>query len=150
VLSSLKGVQVVIPFEESDTAKIAPKQRVSVTFDAIPDLTEPGSVAAVAPSATAISGVISYYVTIGLEHKDPRLRDGQTARAAVTTAERENVLSVPNASVRRQVDTDIVVVVDPDGRQHVVSFQAGLVGPDRTEVLSGLSEGQRVVVGPGR
>jgi HlyD family secretion protein len=150
VLSSLKGFQVVIPFEESDAAKIAPKQRVSVTFDAIPGLTESGSVAAVAPSATAISGVISYYVAIGLEHKDPRLRDGQTARAAVTTAERENVLSVPNASVRRQVDTDIVVVVDPDGRQHVVSYQAGLVGPDRTEVLSGLSEGQRVVVGPGR
>jgi HlyD family secretion protein len=150
VLSSLRRFQVVIPFEESDAAKIAPKQRVSITFDAIPDLTESGTVAAVAPSATSISGVISYYVTIGLEGKDPRLRDGQTARAAVTTAERENVLSVPNASVRRQGDTDIVVVVDPNGQQHVVSFQAGLVGPDRTEVLSGLSEGQRVVVGSGR
>ena len=43
-----------------------------------------------------------------------------------------------------------VIVVDPDGRQRVVTFQPGLVGADRTEVLSGLSEGQRVVVNPGR
>jgi HlyD family secretion protein len=149
VLSSVKGFQAVIPFEESDAAKIAPEQLVSVSFDAIPGLIESGTVVSVAPSATAIAGVISYYVTIDLEDADSRLRDGQTARAEVITAERTNVLSVPNAAVRRQGDTDTVVVVDPDGRQRVVTFQPGLMGADRTEVLSGLSEGQRVVVSPG-
>jgi len=121
-----------------------------VSFDAIPGLTEGGTVVSVAPSATAIAGVISYYVTIRLDDADPRLRDGQTARAEVITAERTNVLSVPNGAVRRQGDTDTVIVVDPDGRQRIVTFQPGLVGADRTEVLSGLSEGQRVVVSPGR
>ena len=150
VLSSIKGFEAVIPFEESDAAKIAAKQRVSVSFDAIPGLTEGGTVVSVAPSATAIAGVISYYVTIRLDDADPRLRDGQTARAEVITAERTNVLSVPNGAVRRQGDTDTVIVVDPDGRQRIVTFQPGLVGADRTEVLSGLSEGQRVVVSPGR
>ena len=150
VLSSIKGFEAVIPFEESDAAKIAAKQRVSVSFDAIPGLTEGGTVVSVAPSATAIAGVISYYVTIRLDDADPRLRDGQTARAEVITAERTNVLSVPNGAVRRQGDTDTVIVVDPDGRQLIVTFQPGLVGADRTEVLSGLSEGQRVVVSPGR
>jgi HlyD family secretion protein len=150
VLSSANSFQVVIPFEESDAAEIAPDQRVSVRFDAIPDLTETGTVVAIAPSATAISGVISYYVTIDLDIPDPRLRDGQTAHAAVVIDERESVLSVPNAAVRRQGDMAIVVVVDPDGSQHIVTIQTGIVGPDRTEVLSGLSEGQRVVVSPSR
>ena len=149
VLSSANSFQVVIPFEESDAAEIAPDQRVSVRFDAIPDSTETGTVVAIAPSATAISGVINYYVTIDLDVPDPRLRDGQTAHAAVVIDERENVLSVPNAAVRRQGDMAIVVVVDPDGNQHIVTIQTGIVGPDRTEVLSGLSEGQRVVVSPG-
>jgi HlyD family secretion protein len=149
VLSNAESFQAVVPFEESDASQIAPDQQVSVTFDAIPDLTESGNVVAVAPSATAISGVISYYVTMSLDEADPRLRDGQTARAAVITAERQNVLSVPNSAVRRQGDAAIVSVVDRDGRQRVVTFQPGLVGPDRTEVLSGLSEGQRVVVNPG-
>jgi HlyD family secretion protein len=142
-------LQAVIPFEESDAAEIAPDQQVSVSFDAIPDLTETGTVVAIAPSATAISGVISYYVTMNLDIPDPRLRDGQTAHAAVIIDERENVLSVPNAAVRRQGDMAIVVVVDPDGSQHAATIQTGIVGPDRTEVLSGLSEGQRVVVSPG-
>jgi HlyD family secretion protein len=149
VLSNAESFQVVAPFEESDATQIAPNQPVSVTFDAIPGLTESGTVVAVAPSATAISGVISYYVTTSLDEPNPRLRDGQTARAAVITAERSNVLSVPNTAVRRQGDTDTVVVVDPDGRQRVVTFQPGLVGADHTEVVSGLSEGQRVLVNPG-
>ena len=149
VLSDAETFEAVVPFEESDASQIAPDQQVSVTFDAIPDLTESGNVVAVAPSATAISGVISYYVTMSLDEADPRLRDGQTARAAVITAERQNVLSVPNSAVRRQGDAAIVTVVDPAGRPRVVTFQPGLVGPDRTEVLSGLSEGQRVVVNPG-
>jgi HlyD family secretion protein len=150
VLSNAESFQVVVPFEESDAIQIAPDQQVSVTFDAIPGLTESGSVVAVAPSATAISGVISYYVTTSLDQADSRLRDGETARAAVITAERGNVLSVPNTAVRRQGDTDTVILVDPDGRQRVVTFQPGLVGADNTEVISGLSEGQRVVVNPGR
>jgi HlyD family secretion protein len=146
VLLQAKRFQVVVPFEESDAAMIAPKQRVSVSFDAIPGLTEAGTVVAVAPSATAISGVISYYVTVRLDGADSRLRDGQTARVAVTTAERENVLSVPNAAIRRQGDADTVVVVEPDGRQRIVTVRTGIVGADRTEVLSGLSEGQRVLL----
>jgi HlyD family secretion protein len=149
VLSSTKNPIVVVPFEESDALKIAPEQPVSVTFDAIPDLTETGKVVAVAPSATAISSVISYYVTVRVDRMDTRLRDGQTARVGVITAERRNVLSVPNAAVRRRGETTIVIVVEPDGTQRVAMFQAGLVGADRTEVLSGLSDGQRVVVGSG-
>ena len=150
VLSRARSFQVVVPFEESDAAQIASGQRVSVRFDAIPGLTEDGTVVALSPSASAISGVISYYVTVRLERRNSRLRDGQTARVDVTTAERENVLSVPNAAVRRQGDMDIVVVVEPDGRQRIVTIRAGLVGADRTEVLSGLSEGQRVILSSSR
>jgi HlyD family secretion protein len=150
VLSRARSFQVVVPFEESDAAQIASGQRVSVSFDAIPGLTEDGTVVALSPSASAISGVISYYVTVGLEGRNSRLRDGQTARVDVTTAERENVLSVPNAAVRRQGDTDIVVVVEPDGQQRIVTIRAGLVGADRTEVVSGLSEGQRVILSSSR
>jgi HlyD family secretion protein len=48
--------------------------------------------------------------------------------------------------VRQQGGASTVVVYEPSGEQRTVSFEAGLVGPDRTEVLSGLNEGDRVVV----
>ncbi|GAB2591421.1 efflux RND transporter periplasmic adaptor subunit [Microlunatus antarcticus] len=146
VLSGLDQLQVVLPFEESDAAQIKKGQSVDVQLDAIPDLVAKGTVESIAPSATPISGVVSYYATVTLDSRDPRERDGQTANATVLTQERTAVLTVPNAAVRQQGGADTVVVYEPSGDQRTVSFEAGLVGPDRTEVVSGLNEGDRVVV----
>ena len=146
VLSGLDQLQVVLPFEESDAAQIKAGQTVDVQLDAVPDLTAKGTVSSVAPSATPISGVVSYYATVNLATRDPRERDGQTARATVHTAERTDVLTVPNAAVRHQGDASTVVVYESSGEQRTVSIEAGLVGDDRTEVVSGLNEGDRVVV----
>lgn len=146
VVSGVDRLQVVLPFEESDAAQLAPGQSVSVSFDAVPDLITHGAVVSVAPSGTSISGVVSYYVTVRLGHADRRLKDGQTARGTVLTSERVNVLSVPNNALHRQGDASTVVVVESNGDQHTVTVTPGTVGRDRTEVRSGLSEGQRVVV----
>ena len=146
VLSGLDELQVVLPFEESDAAQIKKGQSVDVQLDALPDLDAKGTVTSVAPSATPISGVVSYYVTVGLDQRDPRERDGQTARVTVLTQDRESVLTVPNSAVHQQGGASTVVVYENSGDQRTVSFVAGLVGPDRTEVVSGLNEGDRVVV----
>jgi HlyD family secretion protein len=150
LLNDINRLQVVLPFEESDASQIQPNQAVTVGFDAIPDLTRNGTVLSVAPSGTAISGIISYYVTVVLAEGDPRLKDGQTARATVVTQQLDNVLSVPNAAVRRLGDRSEVTVVGPNGEQRPVTFQPGVVGAERTQVLSGLFDGQEVVLPSGR
>ena len=146
VLSGLDSLQVVLPFEESDAAQVKAGDEVDVQLDAVPDLQGHGTVVSVSPSATAIGGVVSYYVTVGLDDRDPRERDGQTARVTVLTEKHDGVLTVPNTAVRQQGGASTVVVYEAGGDQRTVSFEAGLVGPDRTEVLSGLNEGDRVVV----
>jgi HlyD family secretion protein len=149
VLSEINTFQVVVPFEESDAAKVAPNQKVDVSFDAVPDLTRAGTVVAVAPTGSSISSVINYYVTVVLNETDPRLKDGQTAQARVLTNQVEDVLTVPNSAVRKRGDQSSVTIVDADGVQQQVRFQAGLVGDDRTQVISGLKEGQQVVLRDG-
>lgn len=149
VLDNVNSFRVVVPFEESDAAKVAPNQKVNVTFDAIPDLTRTGTVLSVAPSGADISSVINYYVTVVLNETDPRLKDGQTAQVRVVTNQVDNVLTVPNSAVRRRGEQTTVTVVDPNGTQEQVNFQAGLVGDTRTQVISGLSEGQQVVLRQG-
>jgi HlyD family secretion protein len=146
VLSGLDTLQLVLPFEESDAAQVKTGDKVDLQLDALPDLQPRGTVTAVSPTATVISGVVSYYVTVALDERSPRERDGQTARATVLTEEHDGVLTVPNTAVRQQGGESTVVVYEPGGDQRTVSFQAGLVGPDRTEVLAGLNEGDRVVV----
>jgi len=146
VLSGLDKLQVVLPFEQSDAAQIKKGQSVDVQLDALPDLQAKGTVESIAPTGTPISGVVSYYATVSLDNRDPRERDGQTARATVLTQERDAVLTVPNSAVRQQGGGSTVVVYEPSGDQRTVTFEAGVVGSDRTEVVSGLNEGDRVVV----
>jgi HlyD family secretion protein len=149
VLSDINTFQVVVPFEESDAAKVAPNQKVEVSFDAVPDLTRAGTVVSVAPAGNSISSVINYYVTVILTETDPRLKEFQTAQARVITNQVEDVLTVPNSAVRKRGDQSSVTTIDADGVQQQTRFQAGLVGDDRTQVISGLREGQQVVLREG-
>jgi HlyD family secretion protein len=150
VLDGIDTFQVVVPFEEADASRIASGQNVDVTFDAIPDLTRRGTILGVAPAATASSGVIGYYVTVLLTETDPRLRNGQTAQAAVHTDELRDVTAVPNSAVRREAGQTTVTVVGPGGIERTVPFQAGVVGDTLTQVVSGLTVGDQVVVGDRR
>ncbi|MGH3819613.1 MAG: efflux RND transporter periplasmic adaptor subunit, partial [Pseudonocardiaceae bacterium] len=149
VLDDVNTFQVVVPFEESDAAKVAPNQKVNVTFDAITNLSRAGTVVSVAPSGNNISSVINYYVTVVLNETDPRLKGGQTAQARVITNEVDDVLTVPNSAVRKRGDQSTVTIIDANGAQQQIKFQPGLIGDDRTQVVSGLREGQEVVLREG-
>ncbi|MDQ2706659.1 MAG: biotin/lipoyl-binding protein [Actinomycetota bacterium] len=145
-LNNVDTFQVVVPFVESDAAKVSVNQPVEVTFDAIPDLTRQGKVLSIAPAGTDISGVTNYYATVVLTETDPRLRDGQTAAANVLTSSKDNVLVVPNNAVTKQGGKSFVSTPGPGGQPVQTPFQPGVVGDDKTEVLSGLSEGQEIIL----
>jgi HlyD family secretion protein len=146
VMDNIDAFQVVVPFNEADAATISPNQKVKVSIDAIPDANLTGTVLSVAPTGTAVSGVVSYYVTVVVDKTDPRIKDGQTVRATVVTQQIDNVLTVPSLAVRQEGGRATVTVVEPDGTQRAVPFVPGMVGPDRTQVLSGLREGQQIVL----
>lgn len=145
-LNDLQTFQLVVPFEESDAAQVAPNQRVDVTVDAVPGLTSPGTVVAVAPTADQISGVVSYYATIVLTQVDPQLKDGQTAQADVLTKVVDDVLRVPGAAVRQENGKSVVSLPGSDGRPVTREFAPGMVGDSFTEVRAGLDEGQEVLL----
>ena len=149
VLSDVEKVQLVLPFEQSDAARIKPGEPVSVQADALPGSELAGKVVSVSPSSTVSSGAISYLVTIGLDEANTKLKDGQTARGTVITQQRANVLTVPNAAVHQQGSTSTVVLLNDDGSRQTVPFEAGAVGNETTEVVSGLIEGQHVVLPDG-
>ena len=148
VLNNLDTFQLVVPFEESDAARIAVNQQVEVTVDAIPDLRAPATVLAIAPTGTPSNGIVQYNATIVLREGDARLRDGQTALADVVTEAVDNVLRVPSAAVRREGANTIVDVRGPDGQPVPTPFEAGAVGDEYTQVLSGLREGQELLLPP--
>ncbi|WP_037067109.1 biotin/lipoyl-binding protein [Pseudonocardia acaciae] len=146
VLKNVNSFQVVVPFEEADAASIKPNQKVNVTFDAVPGLTSVGTVTSVAPTGTQIKDVTNYYVTVVLTEADSRLHGGQTAEAGVVVGGVDNVLVVPTAAVQRGGQTGVVQVLQKDGTVRRVQVQLGMVGDRTVEIVSGLTEGQRVVI----
>jgi HlyD family secretion protein len=147
-LKNVNTFQIVVPFEESDAALVAPNQRVQVSFDAVPGLERDATVGTIAPTGAQIQDVNNYYATILLNQADPRLKGGMTAEAKVVVGGVDNVLVVPTAAVQRAGATGVVQVLQPDGTTRQVQVQVGMVGDSTTQVVDGLTEGQQVVVNP--
>ena len=137
--------QTVVSFAESDAARVQAGQVGQVTFDAISGLTVPVHVLAVAGAATVVSNVVNYYVTLTLDTTDPRLRPGMTTNATVVTAEADNVLTVENAAITHRGAAAFVTLLQGT-RKVLTPITTGVVGTTATEIMSGLREGDIVVL----
>ncbi|HEX3606429.1 MAG TPA: HlyD family efflux transporter periplasmic adaptor subunit, partial [Candidatus Dormibacteraeota bacterium] len=146
VLSDVHSFQVVATVAEADAGRVNPGQQVKVSFDAVPGLSLPGSVVAMQPVATLIQDITNYLVTVNLDTLDPRLRSGMTAHASIAVGEARDVLAVPNIAIQHSGPAAYVTVVGRDGTQHRVEIKTGVVGDSTTEVVSGLSEGDHVLL----
>ncbi len=76
------------------------------------------------------------------------IRLGSDVDVAVTADQRENVLRVPNLAIFEQNRKNCVYIIE-NGKAVLREVKTGLEGEDFTEVASGLSEGDRVIVSPG-
>jgi multidrug efflux pump subunit AcrA (membrane-fusion protein) len=145
VIDDNSSLVAVMPFAETDAARLSANQTTSLTFDAIPNLTISGHVLSISPSATVVSNVVDYYVSFVLNRTDPRLREGMTANASVTVAQADNAVRVPNAAVRTTGGTTTVSVLSK-GQQVPTEVITGVLGDTYTEIKAGLKEGDTVVL----
>ncbi len=145
VIGNVSGLEVVIPFAESDASKLAFNQDTQVTFDAVPNLTISGHVVAVASSATVQSGVVNYYATVALNQTNPALKQGMTSNATVVVSKATNAIVVPNLAITR-LGGQAYVNVYVSGKEVQTMIQTGVVGDQFTEVTGGLNEGAQVVI----
>jgi HlyD family secretion protein len=145
VIDDNSSFVAVMPFAETDSARLAANQTVALTFDAIPNLTISGHVLTISPSATVVSNVVNYYVSFVLNRTDPRLRAGMTTNASVTVAQADNAVRVPNAAVRTSGGTSMVTVLS-NGQQVATEVITGVVGDTFTEIKAGLNDGDTVVL----
>jgi len=138
--------------DEIDIAMVQPGQEANILLDALPDEEVKGSVVFISPVGTIQAGVVSYATTITLENPVAELRDGMSATAEIIIERRDDVLFIPNRAIRGTLENPTVVVL-VDGQQEERQITLGLSDGINTEVLSGLEEGEEVVLpasGPGQ
>ena len=150
ILAALDEFVVTAEFAEGDVVGIAVGQKVSLEFDALPEETRVGEVTHVAPFGVVDpsgASLTTYEVTISVPNAPAGLRAGMTAQASITTEERVGVVAAPVTALVPTDDGFIVRVQGEDGTITNVDVEVGIRGGYYVEILSGLSEGDRVVTG---
>jgi hypothetical protein len=143
-LVNVHRLTLQVALSESDIGKVKVGQAATITINALTDSQEVAATVtdvAVLPSSSSSSGgAVSYPVTLTLDQSTTGIRTGMSASADIVTAE-TNGLSVPNQALRGST-----VTVDRNGKHTTVTVQTGLVGTSSTQIVSGLEEGDKVVV----
>ena len=149
-ISNLSTIYAQVSINEIDLVNVKVGQPAAVTFDALSDVVESGTVNSIAPTGISSSGVVTYNVSISLTHPDARLRPTMSCTAVITTAAHPDALVVPSAAVRSDTATQGKYVLVGDtttGAITQVDVKTGVVVGTQTEILSGLTAGQTVLIG---
>ena len=130
---------------EADIAKLKLGQVANVTVDALTGQRMTGKVTSLDPVATISQGVPVYGIDIAVDVPASGLKAGMSGTAAVILASKQNVLTVPNTTIRT-VNGQRGVQVLRGGEVVDTAVTFGLANDTVTEVVSGLAEGDAVVI----
>jgi len=138
--------------DEVDIYKVKVGQEAIVTTDALPGIQLKGKVAFISPVGTSIVGVVEFPVTIALEPSDTELKGGLTASADIIIKSHPNVLLVPNRAIKGSPGHYYVEVLvnEIKGVTQQRPVEIGAQNENFTEIVSGLEEGEKVVMEPAR
>lgn len=133
--------------DETDITNVEAGMSAYVRLDALPGVDLPAHVARIDTLGTETNNVVSYTAEVVLDTPDPRVRVGMTGEAFFRTQQSSDALLVPNTYLLAGPEGDTFVsVLMPSGEVDTVEVQTGLRGETHTEVLSGLREGDVVVL----
>lgn len=131
-----KPLQVVAEVNEEDIPRVALGQKTLFRTNAFPDRNLEGTVREITPMGDV--NAKTYRIKIALPDDTP-LKPGMSLEANVITREKPNALLVPADSVQG----DAVFVIDGTRVQRR-KVTLGIKGTRAIEILSGLTEGERV------
>lgn len=184
-IADMSIITAEVKVDETDIVNVKLGQVAEVTIDAIPRKTFQGKVTEIGNNAVLRSSGLStaqttsgsqeakdFKVVITLNEPPENLRPGLSATAKITTATRDNAVTIPiqALTIRDKADleekkkgADTVQAAAPeakkkkeelqgvfvvrDGKASFVTVETGITGTTEIEVTNGLQEGDRIVTG---
>ncbi len=143
----LNRIQVDAFVDETDIGKVKIGQKAIFMVDTYPNKEFSGKVGAIYPKAIIQDNVVNYDVVIDISSsfKD-LLRPDMTASVTIYQAVRKGVLMLPRKAIVRENGRKFVLVQSAQGRQRKKAVQTGISSGNAIEIVSGLHEGESVVI----
>jgi HlyD family secretion protein len=144
-------VYFAVIVDEADVGQVNASQSAEITLDAFPDDTLTANVERIAftPSQSQ-SGSLGYKVSLSLpvDNSLQKYRLGMSGDAKIILNKKSSVLSIPtDAIVEREGKQSVEVM--KNGKPEKVEVVTGISDGDYTEIISGLTENDLVVM-PGK
>lgn len=145
---SLGNFEIEANIPEVEIAKLTVGNTATVTLDAYGnDVPFLATVTVIDPAERVIDGVSTYEVTLNFKEEDARIRSGMTANLEIKTAEKDDVVIIPERAVVIEGNKKIVEVLDGTGNSIKREVQTGLRGQGGVvEITQGLKEGETIIV----
>jgi HlyD family secretion protein len=147
-LVDLSTMELDLDVDEIDIPGVKTGQKTIITVDALPDVEFEGEVLTISSVSKEEAGVVIYEVKIGFAVPEViELRVGMSADVDIVLEEATNGLIVPERAITEDSEGNPVVMVKVDDQTEERKVVTGLSDGFYTEIVSGLSEGEVVVVG---
>jgi len=142
-VANLDQVEIGANVPAEHLGKVHVGQPATITSDAYGDRTFAGQVIAIAPAVDQATNTV--LTRIRVTNDERLLKVGLFAQVRIALSERKGVLTVPPAALSKGDEDVAVYVVDKDTATRT-KVTIGLETPDAVEILSGVKEGQKVLV----
>ena len=137
-------VKILVGISEADYTKVKKGDKVSLTVDALPGKTYSGTIRRIYPTIDPLTHTVNIEVQVPNQNRE--LRPGMYAKVNVTFGHSYNIV-VPDAAVVRLQGSgqrNVFVVENGTAVQREVSLGRHFDG--QYEILSGIEEGEQIVV----
>jgi HlyD family secretion protein len=164
IAQDIKKMRIIATVSEADIGRVKTGNKVDFTVDAFPDDVFTGEVVQVRIAPTTTENVVTYETLIDVENPEQRLFPGMTADVSILSAERNDVLKVPNTALRftppegtkltattsgkLQRKQQLVYTLEGSGKEQTlraVIVTTGITDNSETEILEGLDASALVV-----
>jgi Cu(I)/Ag(I) efflux system membrane fusion protein len=143
-VADTSAVWIIADIPEQDIALVKPGAKATIRIDAYPQRVFEGTVAYVYPTMKAETRTIP--VRLELANPGALLKPAMYAQVEFAAGDARGGLAVPVSAVIDSGARQVVVVATGEGRFESREVRLGRRGDPYVEVLSGLTEGEQVVV----
>jgi HlyD family secretion protein len=148
-LGDTSQVYVKGKVDESDIGKVYLGQPARIKVESFKDKTFNGVVTKISPMGVEKDNVTTFEVRVSINNPGGELKAEMTANAEIILEEHKNVLQIPEGAILYDKDKKASVEI-PDSKakdgKKKMALNIGISNGAKTEVLSGLKEGDEVVL----
>ena len=136
--------EIRVPLDERNLSRLALQQPAVAIADAYPDKPFPVRISFIAPSIDPQRGTVE--VRLSVDPVPDFLRQDMTVSVNIETDQRAKALVIPNDALANVKEDSAEVLLLRDGKIQRQVVKLGLRGLSASEVLSGLSAGDEILV----